>query len=116
MSDPITTSEFESWYSSLPTDQADLVDRYVELLVQFGVTLDHPYSSGLGGGIRELRIQSVQSPIRVFYAFDSNRDPVLLLGGNKKGQTNEARWTRRMPGEAARLLARWEADPVKGHI
>ena len=36
--------------------------------------------------MRELRIQSHGDPIRVFYAFDSRRVAVLLIGGIKTGK------------------------------
>ena len=35
--------------------------------------------------MRELRIQSVGKPIRVFYAFDPRRVAILLIGGDKTG-------------------------------
>lgn len=35
--------------------------------------------------MRELRIQSGGSPIRVFYAFDPVRVAILLVGGDKTG-------------------------------
>ena len=39
--------------------------------------------------MRELRIQHQGRPYRVLYAFDPNRDAVLLLGGDKTG---DDRW------------------------
>ena len=35
--------------------------------------------------MRELRIQSGGNPLRVFYAFDSRRSAILLIGGDKTG-------------------------------
>lgn len=35
-----------------------------------------------------LRIQSGGRPLRVLYAFDPKRQAVLLLGGDKTGDTN----------------------------
>ena len=35
--------------------------------------------------MRELRIQSIGRPLRVFYAFDPRRSAVLLIGGGKTG-------------------------------
>jgi hypothetical protein len=35
--------------------------------------------------MRELRVQSGGRPIRVFYAFDSRRSTILLIGGDKTG-------------------------------
>ena len=48
-----------------------------------------PYSSGVTGSrhshMRELRIQSSDKPIRVFYIFDPRRSAILLIGGDKSG-------------------------------
>jgi hypothetical protein len=35
--------------------------------------------------VRELRIQHEGRPYRVLYAFDPNRDALLLIGGDKTG-------------------------------
>jgi hypothetical protein len=35
--------------------------------------------------MRELRVQSGGSPIRIFYAFDPRRTAILLIGGDKTG-------------------------------
>ena len=35
--------------------------------------------------MRELRVQSGGKPLRVFYAFDSRRSAILLIGGDKTG-------------------------------
>ena len=35
--------------------------------------------------MRELRVQSGGSPLRVFYAFDPRRSAILLIGGDKTG-------------------------------
>jgi hypothetical protein len=35
--------------------------------------------------MRELRVQSSGTPLRVFYAFDPRRTAILLIGGNKTG-------------------------------
>ena len=35
--------------------------------------------------MRELRIQHAGRPYRVLYAFDPNRDALLLIGGDKTG-------------------------------
>jgi len=65
----------------------------VDLLVERGVTLRMPYSSGINGSrhshMRELRIQHEGKPYRVLYAFDPRRVGILLLGGDKTG---DDRW------------------------
>lgn len=73
---------------SLDKPDANAVDRVVGLLEQTGVGLRFPYSSAINGSrhaLRELRIQSGGRPIRVFYAFDPERQAVLLIGGDKTG-------------------------------
>jgi hypothetical protein len=88
MVEVVGTDEFEAWYLSLDESDTRAVDRLVELLVEAGVLLGHPYSSALRGAkypLRELRHRSTSSPLRVFYAFDKARAAVLLIGGSKKG-------------------------------
>ena len=54
-----------------------------------GPFLSFPHSSGVRGSrhrrMRELRVQSGGSPLRVFYAFDPRRSAILLIGGDKTG-------------------------------
>jgi hypothetical protein len=54
------------------------------------VSLPYPYSSGINGSrhdhMRELRVQSGGSPLRIFYAFDPRRAAILLIGGDKTGK------------------------------
>ncbi len=101
--------EFRAWYESLTPEQAALVDFSAALLEDQGVRLGHPHSSGFPGsrlGIRELRILNRTHPIRVFYAFNPRREAVLILGGNKKGEHDESKWTAKM---LRRAEAVWEA-------
>lgn len=83
------TDEFESWWRILTEDQQDDVVSVVQLLEESGTQLSFPYSSGVNGSrhshMRELRIQSGGTPIRVFYAFDPRRVAILLIGGDKTG-------------------------------
>ncbi len=46
-----------------------------------------PWSSAISSrfALRELRVQSGGRPLRVLYAFDPQRDAVLILGGDKTG-------------------------------
>ena len=74
--------------SLLKAQQDDTAD-IVGLLEARGPSLPFPYSSGIEGSrhdhMRELRIQSGGNPLRVFYAFDSRRSAILLIGGDKTG-------------------------------
>jgi hypothetical protein len=84
----VALDEFADWYSQLSDDEAEAVGRYVGLLEQFGIKLRAPYSSAIKGSeiaLRELRVRHAGASIRVLYVFDPERQAVLILGGDKKG-------------------------------
>nr|WP_217277614.1 type II toxin-antitoxin system RelE/ParE family toxin [Corallococcus exiguus] len=104
------TDEFRDWFLALDEETARSVDHGVELLAAKGVTLGFPYCSQIKGSsqpLRELRIQSGGHPLRVFYAFDPERNGVLLLGGDKTG---DKRFYERMIPQAEKIWLRylWE--------
>lgn len=80
------------------------VDAVVGLLEERGPQLDYPYSSGIEGSkhgrMRELRIQHRGKPYRILYAFDPRRIAILLIGGNKGG---DSRWYEKYVPIADRL-------------
>ena len=101
------TDEFESWWTqSLSEAEQDEVAAVVGLLEQKGPHLPYPYSSGIEGShfshMRELRIQYRGNPYRVLYAFDPRRTAILLIGGNKKGNS---RWYQQFVPLADKLYA-----------
>jgi hypothetical protein len=67
------TNEFADWWEELSSTQQDDVNVSVELLMNRGVNLKFPHSSGINGSrhfhMRELIVQSAGNPLRVFYAF-----------------------------------------------
>lgn len=83
------TDEFAKWWNLLSEDEQGDIDAYVTNLEERGPMLPFPYSSDIKksrhGGMRELRVQSKGSPLRVFYAFDPRRTAILLIGGDKTG-------------------------------
>jgi hypothetical protein len=96
---------FIEWYQELSDADADAVTDAVNLLERVGVALGYPHSSQIKGSryaLRELRIQSQGRPLRVFYAFDPDRQGVLLLGGDKTG---DDRFYEQMVPRAERV---WE--------
>ena len=73
----------------------DAARDIVELLEQEGVTLKFPYQSALNGskhGCRELRKSAGRHELRIAYNFDTNRDAVVLLAGNKGGDDRFYEW------------------------
>jgi len=86
------TDEFGDWWDTLAESEQVSIDAHVRKLEQRGPNLPYlpfPYSSGISGSrhthMRELRVQGGGKPIRIFYAFDSRRMAILLIGGDKTG-------------------------------
>ena len=89
------TDVFGAWWSGLDADEQESVAAYVELLEERGPQLPFPFCTGIAGSrhghVRELRIQHQGRPYRVLYAFDPRRTAILLIGGDKTGNS---RWYR----------------------
>lgn len=85
------TDEFAQWWDTLSEREQTAVDSCVRQLEDLGPVLPFPHSSDVRGfrhGVmRELRVRSGGTPIRVFYAFDEKRTALLLIGG-RKGSNN----------------------------
>ena len=101
--------EFGRWWDGLTQDEQDSVAFVVQLLVREGPALPWPYSSDISTAfpIRELRIQHRGSPYRVLYVFDPRRSAVLLLGGDKTG---DSRWYIHNVPKAEKLYAEYLAQ------
>jgi hypothetical protein len=96
----IATDEFAGWYEELDEADTKAVVRVVGLLEARGVSLGFPYSSEIKGSqyaLRELRVQSGGSPLRILYAFDPKRQAVLLLGADKTGMNDEQFYKTSVP-------------------
>jgi hypothetical protein len=90
------TNEFDRWFDELTEDERGAVIRAVDRLEADGPNLKFPRSSDIRrsrhSNMRELRIQHAGRPYRVLYAFDPRRTAILLLGGDKTG---DSRWYER---------------------
>jgi hypothetical protein len=78
------------------------------------VALEFPHCSAVEGAtepLRELRPRQGRSPLRPFYAFDPRRDAVLLIGGNKAG---DSRFYRRLIPIAERIWREYLAEQAAG--
>lgn len=85
MIEVIALAPFINWYASLDADDLEVVARSVDVLSMTGVAVSHPQSRAMEGatfGLRELRVRMTK--LRVFYALDSARQMVLLLGGDHR--------------------------------
>ena len=108
------TDEFEAWWNTLSEDEQEDVAAIVGLLEEKGTQLPFPFSTGVGGSkhshMRELRVQSKSNPLRILYAFDPRRTAILLIGGNKRGDT---RWYKTYVPIADKLYADYLAELKK---
>ncbi|MGO8757424.1 MAG: type II toxin-antitoxin system RelE/ParE family toxin [Terracidiphilus sp.] len=87
------TNEFGAWWHGLTVEEQNSVADGVYVLEEFGPALTRPLADTVRGSeypnMRELRIQHQGRPYRVLYAFDPRRVGVLLIGGDKTGNS---RW------------------------
>ncbi len=111
MVEVLGTVEFEEWFLGLGKADARAVVRGVGLLEAKGLALGFPYSSALAGSryaLRELRIQSSGRPLRIVYAFDTRREALLIVGGDKTG---DDRFYERILPQAERIWERHLQGP-----
>jgi hypothetical protein len=83
------TDEFKQWWYTLDQAEQSSIEESVELLESVGPSLGRPHADTLKGStvpnMKELRVQHVGRPLRIFFAFDPRRAAMLLIGGDKTG-------------------------------
>jgi hypothetical protein len=91
------TDEFEVWWNDLSQDEQSEISAKIELLEERGPTLPRPHSDVISiskhANMKELRGKVEEHELRVLYAFDRKRTAILLLGGDKTGDSG---WYDRM--------------------
>lgn len=85
-----TTDRFDTWLDKLhDADRTNVIAGMI-VLSHKGPALSRPYADRIKGSshvnMKELRVQSKGQPIRVFFAFDTNREGILLCAGHKTGR------------------------------
>jgi hypothetical protein len=99
----IATAEFRRWHGGLDPDVRARVTAAAALIAEVGPTLGRPHADAIHGSrVRKLKEARVDRSVRVLFAFDSNRNPVMLVGGDKAGKWN--RWYPPTVRRAERLL------------
>ena len=105
------SAEFERWFEVQDEGVQDAVAFAVGLLEERGPQLRRPYADTLEGSrlsnLKELRVQHRGEPYRILYAFDPEREALLLVGGNKAG---DKRWYTRMIPLAEAIFERHLAN------
>ena len=101
----LTTGEFRRWSSGLDAEQRAKLTAAIDRISRAGPTLGRPHVDVIHGTrLRKLKEARVDRGTRVLFAFDSNRNPVMLVGGDKTG-----RWNRWYP-QKVRLAERLYFD------
>ncbi|EDZ96736.1 type II toxin-antitoxin system RelE/ParE family toxin [Limnospira fusiformis KN01] len=81
--------DFKLWFDQQEQELQDEVFSVLILLMEFGPSLGRPRVDTLKGSsiknMKELRIQYKGEPWRILFAFDTERQAILLVGGNKTG-------------------------------
>jgi len=85
------TDEFEHWWKTLNENEQVQLMASVDLLQQFGPALSRPYADTVRGSryanMKELRTQCDGRPLRTLFVFDPRRCAILLIGGDKTGDS-----------------------------
>jgi hypothetical protein len=96
------TGEFEEWFETLAKAEQKSIDVALRKLELVGPGGGRPLIDTVAGSrhsnIKELRVTQT---LRVFFAFDPRRVGILLIGGDKAGQTK--RFYRQMVAKADRI-------------
>jgi hypothetical protein len=100
----VRTGEFARWFQTLDLERRDKVDGAIGRIVDGGPTLGRPHVDVIHGSrVRKLKEARIDRGTRVLFAFDSNRNVVMLVGGDKTGKWN--RWYPHKVALAERLYA-----------
>lgn len=104
-----TTAEFDNWFATLVEAEKVEVIAKVRLLQQFGPRLSRPHADTLKGSahanMKELRADTAECVLRIAFAFDPDREGILLVGGDKGG-VNQKRFYRSLIAIADELFTR----------
>ena len=126
----IDYSYVKEWLAALDPETRDCVTAAVEILSELGPTLGRPLVDTVKrskhSNMKELRPPSPgMSEFRVLFAFDPQRQAILLLGGDKSGAIGKksskkdkwSKWYEMAIPEADRLydehLARLDEEGAK---
>jgi hypothetical protein len=98
----ITTAEFQRWFGTLDAERRVKASAALARVAAGGPTLGRPRVDVIHGSrVRKLKEVRVDRGMRVLFAFDSNQNAVMLVGGDKTGKWN--RWYPQKVRHAERL-------------
>lgn len=117
----ITTDDFDDWFEGLTEPIREEIDATIQLLETLGPHLKRPHADTLNESkhhnMKELRVDEQGAVIRIAFAFDPDRQGVLLIAGNKAG-VNKRKFYKWLIDKADRLyddhLRKLKAAKKKG--
>ena len=86
--------ELSNWLDKLDKQQLKSVAKELRLLEISGNQLRLPPSKALGLGLFELRERAFG--LRIYYAFQTTGEIIILYAGNKKGQERDILQARKL--------------------
>lgn len=99
------TDEFKTWTRTLDGERRAKVSGAIDRVVAGGPTLGAPHVEKIRRTkLHRLKEVRVDRGIRLLFAFDSNQNAVMLVGGDKTGK-----WNHWYP-EKIKLAERLDAD------
>jgi hypothetical protein len=105
--------DFVPEYDELPEDVQDELLALIEVLERIGPQLGRPRVDTLNGSrhanMKELRFDAAGGVWRFAFAFDPNRQAILLCGGDKSGGSERGFYRRLI----AKADARFEAHVAR---
>ena len=88
---------FAAWWDELDEDEQHQIQAAVDYLGDNGPTTGRPLVDSIEesrhSNMKELRPMVKNKEVRILFIFDPQRQAVLLMGGDKKGQWK--RWYKR---------------------
>lgn len=101
--------DFVEERETLPAEVCDKLDAVILLLEQYGPQLGRPRVDTLVGSghanMKEIRVNE-QGVWRFAFAFDEERNAVVLVGGNKQGK-NQKRFYKSLIATADERFDEW---------
>ncbi len=106
----ITTPVFVAWLAEQSEEAAIGVAGVILSLQQHGHRLGRPHADTLNGSefanTKELRVKTSRAEIRIAFAFDPERQAVVLVAADKR-RVNEKRFYRQLIARADALFSEY---------
>lgn len=102
------TDEIAGWIVQLDDDAKEAIYKHLLILKNIGPSLGRPYVDTIKDSkyknMKELRVQSKKRLFRIFFVFDPDRNAILLIGGDKRG---DKRFYQRLTPIADKLYEKY---------